>query len=396
MSDWKWTGPAEPMLLLMRALRARGHVVELVCPAPPAGAGRSLAEEAAKRGLAPIASIAPGRSAWQRGDGARVRRLAQWLTTPVLGGPFDVVHTWHTRDHVLAARALGRLSLVPAPRAGASRLVRFASRAEPIPDRPWNRWLFGRACDGLLCVSAASASANRRVRPLGPIEVTPGAVDLEAFGVGESAGALESARARRRAACAALGLPEDSLLIGVVARLQAHRRFDLLFEALATFVRHRPEARLVLFGRGTRAEAVVEAPVRALGLEGHVVRAGYRVEDYAALVGGMDLFTFLVPGSDGTCRALREAAALGLPMVGTRRGAIPEIIVDGETGLLVDEDPASLVAAWERLAADPDARRAMGEAARRDARARFSPAGLAELAERFYAALGRSAPISSR
>lgn len=396
MSDWKWTGPAEPMLLLMRALSARGHVVELVCPRPPAGAGRSLAEEAAKRGLAPIASIEPGRNAWQRGDGARVRRLAEWLATPELGGPFDVVHTWHTRDHVLAARALGRLPLVPAPRADATRLVRFASRAEPIPDRPWNRWLFGRACDGLLCVSKASVMANRRVRPLGPIAVTPGAVDLEALGVAGGASAPDPTRARRRAACAALGLPEDSLLIGVVARLQAHRRFDLLFEALAMFVRRRPEARLVLFGRGTRAEAVVEAPVRALGLEGHVVRAGYRVEDYAALVGGMDLFTFLVPGSDGTCRALREAAALGLPMVGTRRGAIPEIIVDGETGLLVDEDPASLAAAWERLAADPDARRAMGEAARCDARARFSPAGLAELVEGFYAALGRSAPISSR
>jgi glycosyltransferase involved in cell wall biosynthesis len=237
---------------------------------------------------------------------------------------------------------------------------------------------------------------------LGPIAVTPGAVDLEALAVAASTSAAsasegEPARARRRrTACEALGLSEDSLLIGVVARMQAHRRFDLLFEALSALVRRRPEARLVLFGRGTRVAEVVEAPVRALGLEGHVVRAGYRVEDYAQLVAGMDLFTFLVPGSDGTCRALREAAALGLPMVGTRRGAIPEIIVDGETGLLVDEDAASLAAAWERLAADPAARRAMGEAARRDARARFSPEGLAEATERFYAEVVRSAPTSSR
>lgn len=407
VSDWKWTGPAEPMLLLMRAMRARGHVVELVCPGPPAGANRNLEEEAVRRGLAPIARIAPGRSAWQRGDGARVARLAEWLSTPVLGGPYDVVHAWHGRDHVLAARALGRLPLASMWATGPSvdggpvvdsrggspiRLVRFASRTEPIPDRPWNRWLYGRACDGLLCPNEASAAANRRVRPDGAIGVTPGAVDLEALG---RASASEGGGARRTA-CAVLGVDEASLLIGVVARLQANRRFDLLFDALAALVRQRPEARLVLFGRGTRAQQVVDEPVRARGLERFVVRAGHRIDDYAGLVGAMDLFTFLVPGSDGTCRALREAAALGLPLVGTRRGAIPEILVDGTTGLLVEETPSALAAAWERLAADPVARRAMGEAARRDAWTRFSPERMAAFTEAFYAEAVRSAPTSSR
>ena len=68
----------------------------------------------------------------------------------------------------------------------------------------------------------------------------------------------------------------------------------------------------------------------------------------------MDLFTYLVPGSDGTCRALREAAALGLPLVGTRRGAIPEIIVPGETGLLVEPESArALAAGLGEVLADP-------------------------------------------
>ena len=48
-----------------------------------------------------------------------------------------------------------------------------------------------------------------------------------------------------------------------------------------------------------------------------------------------DVFTFLVPGSDGTCRALLEAAACGIPAV-TRRGALPEIVLHGETGLVVE------------------------------------------------------------
>jgi glycosyltransferase involved in cell wall biosynthesis len=412
VSDWKWTGPAEPMLVLIQAMRARGHVVELVCPPPPEGAGRNLEQEAAARGLAPIAPIASGRSAWQRGDGAIVSQLAQWLATASIGGPFDVVHTWHTRDHVLAARALGRLPLArwrhrgrAAAASWPTQIVRFASRAEPIEPWPWNRWLFGAACDGLLCVSEASATANRRVRPSGPLAVTPAAVDLDAFSpVAEPAAAAEPDRARsfrergemRRAACRVLGVPPEAFLIGVVARIQGYRRFELLLAAMAELVRARPEARLVLFGRGTRADEIVDGPVRALSLEGHVVRAGYRTRDYVALLGAMDVFTFLVPGSDGTCRALREAAALGLPLVGTRRGAIPEIIRRGETGLVVDEDAVSLAKAWETLARDPARRCAMGDAARRDARLRFSPAVMAAFTERFYAELLRSAPTSSR
>jgi glycosyltransferase involved in cell wall biosynthesis len=169
-----------------------------------------------------------------------------------------------------------------------------------------------------------------------------------------------------------------------------------LLAAMARLVARHPEARLVIFGRGTRAEEVVAKPMRALGLEDHVVLAGHRGDDYAALLAAMDLFAYLVPGSDGSCRALREAAALGLPLVATRRGAIPEIVVDGETGILVDEDPAALAEAFSQLIRDPRRRRAMGEAARRDARARFDPEHHAAFVEAFYAEALRSAPISSR
>ncbi|MEZ4333462.1 MAG: glycosyltransferase [Myxococcota bacterium] len=411
-SDWKWTGPADPMLVSMQAMRQRGHRVELACAAPPAGAGRNLLEEAARRGLPPIATLPRGRGAWQRGDGAVVRTLAAWLAGDAVGGPFDVVHVWHARDHALALRARARHRRLDRGRgrvqrrAGAGardaarseggeaaggealRIVRFLASAEPVAGWPWNRWLLGEAgCDGLLCVSAGASAALRRLRPAGALAVTPGAVDLDAL---DRAAGRDPARD-------ALPVADEAFLIGVVARLQPHRRFDLLFAALAELVRARPEVRLVLFGRGTRAEAVVGEPVRRLGLERFVVRAGYRTEDYARLLAAMDVVTFLVPGSDGTCRALREAAALGRPLVGTRRGAIPEIVVDGETGLLVDETPASLAAAWASLAADPARRQAMGEAARRDARVRFAPEALGAFTERFYEAIvARSAPTSSR
>ena len=104
------------------------------------------------------------------------------------------------------------------------------------------------------------------------------------------------------------------------------------------------------------------------------------------------MFTQLVPGSDGTCRALLEAAACAIPAVVTRRGALPEIVVDGRTGLVVDEDPEELAGGWRRLLGDAAERRALGAAARRRAELHFAPERLAEAVEQLYAAGGARAP----
>ena len=381
VSDWKWTGPAEPMLVLSAALRARGHQVDLVCPEPPGRANRSLWQEACLRGFDPIESIDRGRSAWHRGDFERVARLGDWLGSEELGGPYDIVHCWHSRDHVLAARALGLGG--PFRRSGRrARLIRSLSHADPIRGWPWNRWLFGPACDGLICVSDATTRMLHPWRRGRPVASTTGAIDFDALEVRRPASEV-----RRQ-----LGLPAAAPLIGVVARMQPHRRFDLLLEALARVVLRHPDVRLLVLGRGTHSHEVVEIPAQALGLAEHVLLPGYRVDDYSDLLSAADLFTFLVPGSDGTCRALLQAAALGLPMVGTRRGAIPEIISNGQTGMLVEERPEALAAAWNALIEDPARRRAMGEAARRDARERFQPDRHASWVERFYEEV-RAGPV---
>ncbi|HIF95293.1 MAG TPA: glycosyltransferase [Myxococcales bacterium] len=82
-----------------------------------------------------------------------------------------------------------------------------------------------------------------------------------------------------------------------------------------------------------------------------------------------------------------RTAALGLPLVGTRRGAISEIISNGQTGLLVAEEVEDLAAAWTRLIAEPERRLEMGRAAARDASDRFRPDRLAAWMERFYSDL---------
>ncbi|MFK7894327.1 MAG: glycosyltransferase family 4 protein [Myxococcota bacterium] len=379
MSDWKWTGPAEPMLVLSQALRERGHRVELICPETPPGANRSLWQEASLRGVDPIQPIEPFRNALRRGDTDRVERLREVLLSGSLGGSFDIVQCWHSRDHVLAARALG---LLPRPlrfgplREEGPRLVRFLSHTEAIRGWPWNRWLFGQGSDGLLTVSEAASQQLRPLREGRALASTTGAVEFTPL--------LRPTRSRAEVR-ASLGVAEEAPLIGIVARMQPHRRFDLLLEAFRTLLERHPEARLMIVGRGSRKEEVAVLPAERMGLSDKVIFAGYRNADYADVLRAMDVFTFLVPGSDGTCRALLQAAAMGLPLVGTRRGAIPEIISNGQTGLLVDESPEALAAAWAALIEDPSRRAEMGRAAGRDALERFQPDRWAAWMERFYA-----------
>jgi L-malate glycosyltransferase len=367
-SDWKWTGPAAPMLQLAGAQREAGHEVALACAPAPPESEPSLRTRACEAGFAPALELARSRGVhpWRdRADAARLRELIERRA-------FEVVHTWHTRDHVLALRAAAQLR-----RAGRTRVVRSYKLAAPIPGWPWNRWLFGPGSDALACVSEAAVAANRRLRGGRPIAAVYGAVDLERFAPAPSDKAVRES----------LGLAAEHRVIGIVARAQRHRRFDLLLDALARLARRDPRVRLVIVGRGTHIEETAVKPAARLGIADRVVFAGYRTEDFVDVLRCFDVFTFLVPGSDGGCRALLEAAACGIPAVASRRGALPELVVDGATGTLVDEQPEALAAAWQVLLDDPQCRAAMGRAARARAEAEFSPRRLVECVDALYAAI---------
>lgn len=366
-SDWKWTGPAAPLLGLALAQRRAGCRVELACPEPEAGAEDSLASRARAAGLPPLVELSRGRGwSWRR-DRADAARLS----SVVRAGDFDVFHTWHTRDHLLALRAL-----IGRRRGVGTRIVRSYRRAEAIRPWPWNRWLFGPGTDALLCVSPGTAEKNRRLRGPRPLLGAFGAVDLERF----------EPRSPNPAVRRALGIGPHERVIGIVARVQRERRFDLLLEAMRRLRRQLEDARLLIIGRGTNLDSIARQPAARLGLSDRVVFAGYRQEDYPDVLRAVDVFTLLVPGSDGTCRALLEAAACGLPAVVTRRGALPEIVADGRTGLVVAEAPDALSEAWRRLLGDARRRLEMGAAAHERARQLFAPGRLAEQVADLYRA----------
>ncbi len=153
--------------------------------------------------------------------------------------------------------------------------------------------------------------------------------------------------------------------ITCVARLAPQKGHMDLLDAMARIVGEVPEARLLLAGEGPlRGE--LEGRAKQLGLNGQVLFLG-RVErtELSNLLDQTDVCV-LPSYWEGLPVALIEAMSAGKPIVASNVGGNPELVADGENGLLVPpSNPRALAEALIRLALSPDVRRGMGEASRR-------------------------------
>jgi len=199
--------------------------------------------------------------------------------------------------------------------------------------------------------------------------------------------ALRSAAPAWAEARARLGLPPHAYVIAGVGRFVPIKGFDLLVAALADVVARVPAACALLVGDGAERGAL-EAQARALGIADRLHVTG-SVSDMLPLLAAADVLA--APSrNEGMGRVLVEAMALGLPVVGARVGGIPNVIDDGECGLLVPpEDPAALAAALVELGRDVARRAKLGAAARVRAEA-FSTTVAAAAMRDVYDALVRS------
>jgi glycosyltransferase involved in cell wall biosynthesis len=181
-----------------------------------------------------------------------------------------------------------------------------------------------------------------------------------------------------------LGIPAGNPVIGLVSRFQKYRRLEVFLEAARIVVDKVPEARFVLLGGSSQMQETVFDPLQALGLEKYVIFGGYRMADYVETLAAFDIFSLLMPGFDGTARAVREALAMGIPCVVSDYGMLPDIVRHGETGLVAELAPAPLAAAWLELIQNRERRIRLGEAAREDAVTRFDFDGMAVSLESSY------------
>jgi len=161
---------------------------------------------------------------------------------------------------------------------------------------------------------------------------------------------------------AQLGLPPDTLLVGMVAQLIARKGHRYLLAALHEVLPRHPRLKVLFFGRGP-LEAALRQAIAEQGLADTVRLMGF-VDNLPDILGCLDL---LVHPADmeGLGVSLLQAAAVRVPIIASRAGGMPEVVRDGENGLLIAPgDVPALAAAMNRLLDDAHLRARMGEAGR--------------------------------
>ncbi len=179
-----------------------------------------------------------------------------------------------------------------------------------------------------------------------------------------------------------LGLRPDQPVIGVVAHLSAHKGHAYLVQAMSRLVDRFDDICCLLIGEG-KNEARLRTMVSQLGLDRHVRFLGYR-HDAVELIKALDV-AVLPSLQEGLGIVLIEAGFLGKPAVASNIDGINEVIVDGETGVLVPPgDADALAVAIDALLEDADWAQQLGRQARARMEQIFTLDAMAERAEAVY------------
>ncbi len=268
----------------------------------------------------------------------------------------DIVHTHDNRPHLYATPAA---VLARVPRVIHTRHYGLAQRLSRRQSLGVN--LLALLTDRFVCVSQDSAreAVAQGVSPRKVAFIRNG-IDVDRFRAGHD--------------------PDGPAV--TVARLSPEKDVETLLQATALVLRDDPTFRLEIAGDG-----VCMAPLRQtadqLGISGAVAFLG-QVREVPKLLARAGLFV-LPSLAEGISLTLLEAMACGLAVAATRVGGNPEVVVNGETGLLVPPaDPPALAAALLRLRRDADLRRRMGEAGRRRVEQQFAVKVMVAAYERLY------------
>ncbi|MDD2769707.1 MAG: glycosyltransferase [Methylococcus sp.] len=353
-------GGARQVLYLLDGLKRRGIANVLVCPA-----GSDLAREAAAH--AEVHAIPMAGDLDFRLIGRLYRIIRQ--VRP------DLVHL-HSR---IGADVMGgiaaRLSGVPV----------VHSRRQDNPEMRWAVSAKYRLHDRVVAISEGIGKVlASEGLPASKLRCVRSAVDPEPF----------------RQTCdhawfrSEFGLPEGCMAIGVIAQLIDRKGHRFLLETLPALIAKFPSLHVLIFGKGTLEQALVET-ARRLGVEKHVRFPGFR-DDLPRVLPCLDLVVHPAL-REGLGISLLQAASAGVPIVASRAGGIPEAVRDGFNGLLVPPgDTAALANAIGRLLDAPDLARQMGRHGRELIDREFSVDGMVEGNLAVYRELlaERSVPLS--
>ena len=277
---------------------------------------------------------------------ARLRRL-------LVDGQFDIVHF-----HLPYTASLGRLVVASIPSSTRPAIVytdHSLWNKMAIVVKTLNRATIGLDQAMIVVSDAALESLPRSIR--GRAQVLVHGVDLS-----QADSLLARRQEIRNEVRREFGVKDDDTLVVSVANLRPEKGYDVLLDATKVLADRDLPVKVVAVGRGELEEEMVARHAR-LHLGDRLLFAGQR-DDVLRILAGADVFV-LASRQEGLPVVLMEATSVGLPIVATAVGGVPEVVTDGVDGLVVPPgDPQALAEALSRVIVDPDLRTRLGNGAK--------------------------------
>jgi glycosyltransferase involved in cell wall biosynthesis len=350
-------GSERHLLTLLPALSAAGDDVRLVVLAPGEEEGRFLS--AARDAGVETVTISVGNDLDPRPVAAIAREIRRYKP--------DVVHT-----HLVHADMWGQLA---ARRRGVTGVRTFHNVAAFYRREPYRS--AGRVAGRLAAATIAiSHYVGDYVRGLGLSPVHR--VRIVPYGIDPSI--WTPTAEQRTAARERLGIERDRVVVGMAARMIPGKGHRLAIDALSRT--QTPRLRLLIAGDG---ELRGEIDTLARATDGRAQLVGH-LDDVRGFLAACDMLLFptLPALGEGFGLAALEAMAIGRPVIATAVGALPEVVEDQRTGLVVAPEAGPVADALDRLAADASLRERMGAAGLARATDRFSLEAMVESTRAVY------------
>jgi glycosyltransferase involved in cell wall biosynthesis len=363
--NWKWTGPTELAVHLAESQQLAGHRVRMAF-GRQRGADDHFTIQTQRRKIARVEGFELAKHI----EIVSLIRDARRLANLMKNDPPQIIHCHLPSDHLVVS-LMRKFTKNPVP------VVR--STYEPYGPSRIRRERFNLryATDRLVlpCESALASVVSEGRFAADRCAVVEPAIDTLRFGRER---AVPDARAK-------LGIPAGAFVLGIVARVQAKRRFDVFLEVARRLCERDPGARVVILGGGTNQYIVARKPAEDMGLKDRILFPGVlRADEYVAALRTFDVKCYMVPGTDGTCRAVKEAMCSGVPVVVANVGMLPDLVKHNETGLVFDGTVDGLDRAVESLRKDPSLRRRLAQACAVEAQARWRRSDMEKRIEAVY------------
>jgi 1,2-diacylglycerol 3-alpha-glucosyltransferase len=346
-----------------RALRRRGHRVIIVAPAHPQG------DEEHPDVFHLRSTSFPFYPGFRMAFPLPAKVVANLPTVP-----FDVIHAQTFFFIGCLGAYLARMRTTPL---FFTYHTKFEDYLHYLPvhqriTKPQTLWVsreFSNQCDRVIAPSQGTSDLLRSYGITAPVEILPGGVDLESFGLeAQEPAAIRDAR------------PGPVLLS--VGRLATEKNLDLLLDGFAVYVRSQPSARLVMVGDGPHRGDLAKRAA-AIGDGANVVFVGALDQSQlGAYYRSADAFVFTsLTETQGL--VLVEALTHGLPVVAVDCQVTREIVI-GDSGALTPAEPEAFAAGIRSVVDETPERRALRKDAARRAAASFSIDAIAERLEKMY------------